>query len=483
MGKSGPKSSSSFLPQRIRDPLHDLIEFDAGKFDHVLWQVINTGPFQRLRRIKQLGFSEYVFPGATHTRFAHSVGVFHTARRLMKIVERHLGSSHYDPDKAHVALAAALVHDVGHGPFSHAFEEVGKKLDWKYVKKHELVSDALIRDSEITEKLKSIGSGFANDVADLIGTEKPTSIYAAVVSSQFDADRLDYMRRDRMMTGTQHAGIDFEWLLANLEVGSVPTGVDESLVGDIETFVLGPKAVYAAEAYVLGLFQLYPTVYFHKTTRCFEKLFSQLLLRLAQMIIDGSLDKCGLDPRHPLVAFCREPNEIGKILALDDTCVSGAYSLMCDASDHVLSSLASRLRDRKRLKCIDIRHEIERSLGWETASDNQQDVEVACKAIESKVQDWLESRKDGLPSILADNGVRVPYREYDESKGPLNQIRIRVTDDPGANHIDIRDRSKIVRAIDPFKFNRLYVDNDESEKFVHGIIVEEIKNVKGSKAK
>jgi len=201
------------------------------------------------------------------------------------------------------------------------------------------------------------------------------------------------------------------------------------------------------------------------------------------MITDGSLDKCGLEPRHPLVAFCREPNEIGKILALDDTCVSGAYSLMCDASDHVLSSLASRLRDRKRLKCIDIRHEIERSLGWETASDNQQDVEVACKAIESKVQDWLVSRKDGLPSILIDNGVRVPYREYDESKGPLNQIRIRVTDDPSANHIDIRDRSKIVRAIDPFKFNRLYIDNDESEKFVHGIIVEEIKNVKGSKAK
>ena len=482
MSKSGIKSSSSFLPQRIRDPLHDLIEFDAGKFDHVLWQVINTGPFQRLRRIKQLGFSEYVFPGATHTRFAHSVGVYHTARRLMKIVERHLGSNHYDPDKAHVALAAALVHDVGHGPFSHAFEEVGKILDWKYVKKHELVSDALIRDSEITAKLKSFGSGFANDVADLIGTEKPTSIYAAVVSSQFDADRLDYMRRDRMMTGTQHAGIDFEWLMANLEVGTVPTGVDESPTGNVETFVLGPKAVYAAEAYVLGLFQLYPTVYFHKTTRCFEKLFSQLLLRLAQLVTDGSAGNSGLESRHPLVAFCREPNEIGRILALDDTCVSGAYSSMCDAPDHILQALALRLRDRKRLKCIDIRHEIERSLGWETASDNQQAIEIACKAIESKVEDWLGERSEELPSILVDQGIRVPYREYDESKGPLNQIRIRVTGELDATHIDIRDRSKIVRAIDPFKFNRLYVENDESEKFVQGLIEEEIAHVKKGKA-
>ena len=103
------KSSGSFEAQRIRDPVHDLIEFDATKFDSVLWQVLNTRPFQRLRRIKQLGFSEFVFPGATHTRFAHSIGVFHTARRLMKIVERHLVSrKHFDPYMADVALVAAL---------------------------------------------------------------------------------------------------------------------------------------------------------------------------------------------------------------------------------------------------------------------------------------------------------------------------------------------------------------------------------------
>lgn len=316
----------AFRSERVRDPLHDLIVFKPEKFDDILWKVVNTAPFQRLRRIKQLGFSEFVFPGATHTRFAHSLGVFHTARRLMKIVERHLTSrDNYDPQQALVALAAALVHDVGHGPFSHAFEEVGKKLDWKFVKKHELVSDVLIRDSEITHELNKHGSGFANDVANLVGSEKPTSIYAAVVSSQFDADRLDYMRRDRLMTGTQHAGIDFEWLMVNLEVGEVPTGVDDSPTEPVETFVLGSKAVHAAEAYVLGLFQLYPTVYFHKTTRCFEKLYSQLLLRLYQLVSDGSIDKTVVDDRHPLVRFCREPNTIARILALDDASVAGAY--------------------------------------------------------------------------------------------------------------------------------------------------------------
>jgi HD superfamily phosphohydrolase len=84
------------------------------------------------------------------------------------------------------------------------------------------------------------------------------------------------MQRDRLMTGTQHAEIDFVWLMANLEVGKIRRGVDEQAVGTVETFVLGPKAVYAAESYVLGLFQLYPTVYLHKTTRGAEKSWSRL---------------------------------------------------------------------------------------------------------------------------------------------------------------------------------------------------------------
>jgi HD superfamily phosphohydrolase len=473
----------AFRSQRVRDPLHDIIEFDADKFDNVLWEVINTTPFQRLRRIKQLGFSEYVFPGATHSRFAHSLGVFHTARRLMDIVERHLNSQkHFDPDQAKIALAAALVHDVGHGPFSHAFEEVGKKLDWKLVKKHELVSVSLIREGEIAKRFKQLGSGFANDVADLIGSERPSSIYAAVVSSQFDADRLDYMRRDRLMTGTQHAGIDFEWLLANLEVGVVPTGVDETPTEPVETFVLGSKAIHAAEAYVLGLFQLYPTVYFHKTTRCFEKLYSQLLLRLHELVSNSSIERTGMDARHPLVAFCLEPNSIDKILALDDACITGAYGLMALSDDEVLRHLAIHLKDRKRLKCIDVREEFERSLGWQATTDNSSAIDRSCAKIELHAENWVKSRADTIPALFLDHGVRPPYRQLDETKGPLNQIRIKVGREKDAPNIDIRDRSRIIAAIQPFKFNRIYVAHDESERFVHGLIREEIDNVRKGNA-
>jgi HD superfamily phosphohydrolase len=139
--------------QRVRDPLHDLIEFDEGDgFESMLWRVVQTSPFQRLRRIRQLGFSELVYPGATHTRFIHSLGVFHTARQLMRIVdlyaprtpkERIQPRTPKERIQREAALTAALVHDVRHGPFSHAFETIGKRLGWKLVSDHENHSDAL----------------------------------------------------------------------------------------------------------------------------------------------------------------------------------------------------------------------------------------------------------------------------------------------------------------------------------------------------
>src|SRR5690349_2130621 len=106
-------------PRRIRDPVHDLIGFDKTQFEQAIWRLLETREFQRLRRIKQLGFSELVFPGATHTRFSHSLGVFEMARRLVKVVR---SLNHQDEKREQIAVAAALVHDLGHGPFSHAFE-------------------------------------------------------------------------------------------------------------------------------------------------------------------------------------------------------------------------------------------------------------------------------------------------------------------------------------------------------------------------
>ena len=186
--------------QRVRDPLYNLIEFREERVDDLLWHIIQTEAFQRLRRIKQLGFSEFVYPGATHTRFAHSLGVFHLARRLIEIIDVKLkkrGSPTSNNAEKDAALCAALLHDLGHGPFSHAFEEVGKKFQLASVN-HESITDKLIREGEIGVILDRYYKGFRNNVAAAIGEH--SDIYSSVVSGQFDADRLDYMQRDRMMT-------------------------------------------------------------------------------------------------------------------------------------------------------------------------------------------------------------------------------------------------------------------------------------------
>ncbi|RWP38239.1 HD domain-containing protein [Mesorhizobium sp.] len=161
--------------QRVRDPLHDLVPFSNSELEKTLWSVIQTRPFQRLRRVKQLGFSDLVYPGASHSRFAHSIGVFHTARQLMEIIK---SSKAEQESKQQRALAAALVHDLGHGPFSHAFEKVGKRLNLK-LSDHENMSDILVRDSEVTEKLNELGSGFANDVADILKKDGVKTVHHA----------------------------------------------------------------------------------------------------------------------------------------------------------------------------------------------------------------------------------------------------------------------------------------------------------------
>lgn len=369
--------------------------------------------------------------------------------------------------KVRQCLAAALVHDVGHGPFSHAFEAVGKRLNLKMAN-HELVSDMLIRDSAISEVLKSQGSGFPNDVADVISGRGEKNVYRAVVSSQFDADRLDYMRRDRLMTGTQHAGIDFAWLLANLEIGKVPYGVDDKKIGEVETFVLGPKAIHGAEAYVLGLFQLYPTVYFHKATRGAEKMFTEFLARIITLVNDGSILNTGLPTNHPLVKFAKKPDNIESALALDDTVVWGSLSLILeDSIDTSLKHFAECLRDRKLPKCLDIRETV--ASKFEGQKDSEEKIDLKCAEIKEKLTEWKSQESSDTPIIIFDSASRTPYKPIEHSGGPLDQINIRTQ---GNILVDLKNRSPIVNAIPTFKLLRAYVDrsNEGAKEAVEKII-------------
>jgi len=445
--------------QRVRDPLHNLIEFNSDQFESTLWRVIQTRPFQRLRRIRQLGFSELVFPGATHTRFAHSIGVFHTARDLTASIERTMDFPVQD-HQLRVALAASLVHDVGHGMFSHSFELVRKELDLPMAR-HEQVSEELIRNSEISREFEELGSGFADDVANVLGRKEPATLYDSVVSSQFDADRLDYMQRDRLMTGVQSSGIDATWLMSNLEIGTVRTGADEEASGTVDTLVVGPKAFRAAENYVLSLFQLYPNVYLHKTTRAAERLFVRLMTRVFELVTKGQKGKVGLHPNHPIRRFVEEPENIEKALALDDAVFWGALHTMTEAKDPMVQRCAIGLRDRKLPKCIDIRRLLEeRESAIMEPKEKAARLKVACKNIVEKIEQWSSDRREEEPKILVDETTREPYKKIKGSESPLNQILIR----HGENRFEDMVRlSPIVESAQTFVVCRAYHDEDDTE--------------------
>ena len=446
--------------QRIRDPVHNLIEFGATnkELELILWDVIQTPPFQRLRRIKQLGFSEFVFPGATHTRFSHSIGVFQTARLLLGAIERSMSQagSVFGEARAKHALAAALVHDVGHEMFSHAFEAVGKALSLPLAK-HETVSDQLIRDSEITRVFdERLGAGFANNVADLIAREQPRDVYDSVVTSQFDADRLDYMQRDRMMTGVHSGAVDVTWLLNNLEVASIAVSVDNEQFRQVETLVLGSKAHHVAESYVLALFHLYPNVYFHKATRGAELVLRDLILRIFALAKEERLAACGLPANHPLVRFVQEPSALERAQALDDTVLWGALGMLIAADDEHVRLRARQLLERNLLSCFDIWNAAAELLTSPGREDER--ARVARVARINLACDRVLAHKDEAPQAMFDDYKRDPYKRFQDSRTPPNQIHIMQSGKPR----DMAELSSVVGSAEPFRICRAYVTRGDT---------------------
>ncbi len=459
--------------QRVRDPVHNLIEFDDTEFEQMLWRVLQTRPMQRLRRVKQLGFSEFVYPGASHTRLAHSVGVFNTARQLAGVVHNRI-QSRFDIREAQIAVAAALVHDIGHGPFSHAFEDALKKIE--VAKKHELRTRTLLNLDEMREAFDDFPE-FPEAISDLIEGEFPKNIYASIVSSQFDADRLDYMRRDRLMSGTQQSGIDFDWLISNLDVAKVPVDQDGKIIRKADTLVIREKAVVAAEGYIFSLLYLYINVYFHKTTRGLEKIFSALIERVARLVRDGAADKTGLDSRHPLVKFLSDPDNPEHFLALDDAVILGSLSLMAEAEDAAVAELATRIRDRRVYKCVDVTQRMFDKFGLPRESDqsatSERIAEVAKRV--AKVGELVAERglirtdASAVPPVLEDTAPRSPYKRASESSRRLSRIHVLAAD--GKLH-DLADMSPAVNALGDYKAYRLYARGDSDVEAIEAIIKE-----------
>jgi len=274
---------SKTWPKLIRDPVHDIISFEDKPWDHLLLKLINTREFQRLRRIKQLGMSEMVFPGANHSRFAHSIGVLHNARQFLARIER-LTARKIDEFQRTAVLSAALLHDLGHGPFSHTFEKITSENHEKRTNEI-IVSDA----TEVNAVLRGHDSGlpetlrqFFDEDPEAPGESALPKHFVQIVSSQLDADRFDYLLRDAHATGADYGRFDTKWIIQHLLLDEQKHRIH-----------LSNKAYTAAETYVFARYHMYRAVYFHKTTRAAEVML-RLLFRSYKMFVEQAIGQWGL---------------------------------------------------------------------------------------------------------------------------------------------------------------------------------------------
>jgi len=239
------------LMKVIRDPIHDYIELDE-----LALALIETPQMQRLRRIRQLGFSNLVYPGANHTRFEHSLGVYHLAKHLVKQV---------DEKQRNELLAAALLHDIGHGPFSHATED----LILRYTRKSHEDIEEFLRKGEISDILKEYSLSPSAIAAHIRGDTDPGQI----IHSEIDVDRMDYLVRDAHYTGVAFGLIDHVRLIHELKFNE-------------NRLVLNIGGLQAAESLLVSRFLMHPTVYFHHVSRIAESMCENA----AQYMIEGGLD-------------------------------------------------------------------------------------------------------------------------------------------------------------------------------------------------
>src|SRR5262245_8533505 len=332
--------------ERIRCPVHNLISFKRGRQEDVLlWELIQTPAVQRLRRIKQLGFSEYVYPGATHTRFSHVIGAMQMARRMLDVFERNNAFDAVErlEHERTATLAAALLHDIGHGPYSHVFEELCEELGVE--KNHETYTRELLEQPEVRDVLTKFG---VLDATRRFFIKEPGySVFNAVISSQMDCDRMDFLCRDRLHTGIRSAAIDLAWLFDSLRIQKVQ--IDDSGDAAEFSFVFAEKGLAAAGEFVIAYMKMYHNVYFHKTNRGIQHLVKDFLRELLTNYRDRPEIKS-----LALIRFFEGGGRLSDYECLDDSSILTTVHIAAENNWNLASELARRFLARQNYKCFEL---------------------------------------------------------------------------------------------------------------------------------
>jgi HD superfamily phosphohydrolase len=319
----------------VRDPVHDVVAFETGHpLDDLLFRLLNADEFQRLRRIRQLGMTSLAYPGADHSRYSHSLGVMETARRVLNQIRREIPLT--ERQEA-VCLSAALLHDLGHGPFSHVFERISGIA-------HEDVTCGIILSEEahVHRVLAGFHPDLPGEVANLLRHQPKPTFLSDIISSQLDADRFDYLLRDNLMTGSRYGDYDLTWLLHALTV---------DVAGD--RLAIHAKGVSAVEAYLQSRYHMYRNVYFHKVVRTAEGLVKLVLHRAKLLAVQDRLS--WPPPEHALhTALVGRRLPIDQFLDLDDVSVMHCFKVWAKEDDALLARLSRALLYRRLYRVIEL---------------------------------------------------------------------------------------------------------------------------------
>lgn len=309
----------------FNDPVYGFVSVPRG----ILLDLIDHPYFQRLRRIRQLGLTPYVYPGALHTRFHHALGALHLMQQAIETL-RQKGIAITD-EEAEAACIAILLHDIGHGPFSHALEHTLVEMH------HEDISSLFMQElnEEFNGKL-SLAISIFRDIYD-------KKFLHQLVSGQLDMDRMDYLNRDSFFTGVSEGVIGYDRIIKMLAVHEGQLVVEE-------------KGIYSIEKFLLARRLMYWQVYLHKTSVSAEKMLIHALKRARLLALQGNALET---PRHLSWFLYKKPDDsvapgelLQRFARLDDTDISSAIKYWTESSDFTLSYLSKGLLDRKLFRLV-----------------------------------------------------------------------------------------------------------------------------------
>ena len=319
----------------LKDPVHSYIHIHY----EVIWNCLDSKEFQRLRRIRQLGGDFQVYPTAEHSRFSHSLGVYEIVRRMVTEVKS-LCVELTEYEKVCVMLAG-LLHDVGHGPFSHAFEHVTNHSHEEYTAK------IILGNTELNAILRDVSEKLPQDIVSIIQHTHENDILNQIVSGQLDADRMDYLLRDSYFTATSYGQFDLERILRTMRVRKTAEGR--------KVIVVKYTGIHSVEDYIMARYQMYWQVYYHPVARSYEAVFIQLFNRLKD-IFKG--DKDYFEDMKVLVPFLEKSEvRVDEYFKLDENSLLYCCALIQDKEDKIAADLARRLQNRNLFEYVDYNEE------------------------------------------------------------------------------------------------------------------------------